>query len=395
MATDVNAAFAATKFAQMDNATKRLDWLESMVREGKAKDNGNGTVTITSGWDEGETFRLQQRDGLVQDVIASHGLDTKANGEIALYLNTEPAWHALVDPIPGGLKTAAGVLKAAGLDWEVGVEQATFHGKPVPGKFVTYRKDTADPLGIVGKIYTPFQNSQSYAFLDELLEFGMVAETAGSWRGGSRTFISARIPEDLILDPEGIADPIRQYLMISNSHDGTTPVRAVVTPWRPVCRNTERFALRDATTKWSVRHTKNAAAKVEEAKKALKLTHEYYTEWAAEETKLIQTPFNTVDALIKEIWGELDTDATKRARTADANRRSQIHELFRAEANRSGRNAYAAERAITEYVDHFIQLRPRNDLKGEPLKALGQALLEETQDAVKTKTHDKLMLLVK
>jgi len=393
--TDVNAAFAQAKFAQMDSATKRVDWLEGMVKDGKAKDNGNGTVTVTEGWDRGETFRLQNRDGLLQDVLASHGLDTKANGETALYLKDEPAWHGLGQVIPDGLHTASAVLKAAGLDWTVGVEQDTFYGKPIPGKFVTFRKDTMDPLGVVGNIYTPFQNDAAYGFLDELLEFGMVAETAGAWRGGSRTFISARIPEDLILDPDGIADPIRQYLMISNSHDGTTPVRAVVTPWRPVCRNTERFALRDAKTKWSVRHTKNAATKLEEAKRALKLTHEYYTEWAAEETKLIQTPFSAVDALIREVWGEPDADATKRAKTADANRRNQVQDLFRKEANRSGENAYAAERAVTEYVDHFIQLRPRNDLKGNPLAALGQAILEESQDEIKTKAHDKLMLLVK
>jgi phage/plasmid-like protein (TIGR03299 family) len=397
MTTDVNAKFAETKFAQMNSATKRVDWLQGMVKDGKAKDNGNGTVTVTEGWDRGETFRLQNRDGLLQDVIASHGLDTKANGETALYLKDEPAWHSLGQVIPGGLHTAADVLKAAGLDWEVGVEAAKFMDKIIPGKFVTYRKDTMDPLGVVGNIYTPFQNLQSYSFLDELLEFGMVAETAGSWRGGTRTFISARIPEDLILDPDGIADPIRQYLMISNSHDGTTPVRAVVTPWRPVCRNTERFALRDAKTKWSVRHTKNAAAKVEEAKRALKLTHEFYTEWVEEETKLLHTEFapNYVDALINQVWGEPDKDATKRAKTADAERRNQIHNLFSQESNRSGQNAYSAERAVTEYVDHFVKLRPRNDLKGNILAALGQAILEESQDDVKTKAHDKLMLLVK
>jgi phage/plasmid-like protein (TIGR03299 family) len=388
-AVDVNAQFASEKLRQMKSAEERKNWLDAEVAAGNARRNKNGSVTMLKGWDRGETFSASGM-GLT-------GLDEKENGETALYLKDTPAWHSLGQVIPGGLKTAAEVLNAAGLLYTVAKVQDEFEGQPIPGKHVIYREDTRQPLGVVGDIYTPFQNLQSYEMLDELLEFGMIAETAGSFRGGSRTFISARIPEDLVLDPGGLNDPIRQYLMIRNSHDGSTPVTAVVTPWRPVCQNTERFAIRDAKTKWTVRHTKNMAGKIQEAKRALGLTQEYYKEWAREETELIQTPFkaNLIDKLIDEVWGELDKDPSKRAKTMRDTQRSTLQELWRREVQRSGETAYTMERAATEYVDHFVQLRPRNDLKGKPLEALGQAILEESQDEVKNKVHEKLMNLAR
>lgn len=391
---DVNERFATTRMAQLKSAKERENWLENEIAEGRAESLPGGRVRITQGWDRGEVFT---RSG-----IPMTGLDLKANGEAALYLKDEPAWHALGQVVPGGLTTAASVLEAAGLNYRVGIRPTAFLTPDgdwiaVPDSFTTYREDTNQPLGVVGKIYRPVQNAESYEILDELLNHGMVAESAGSFRQGRKTFVSARIPEDLVVDPDGVGDVIRQYLMISNSHDGSSPVRAVVTPWRPVCKNTERFALRDAVTSFTIRHTKNAMTKVKEAQKALKLTHEYYQEWKEEEEALIRTPFtdNAVDALIREIWGELDKDATDRAKRIHETRRAQLHDIYRMEAGRVGENAYAAERSVTALADHFANLRPRNDLKGRPMAALGQAILEETQDDIKTTAHAKLLLLRK
>lgn len=391
---DVNAKFAETRLSQLKSAEARQNWLDTEVSAGRAQRLPGGRVKITQGWDAGEVFTEAGQP--------MTGLDTKANGETALYLKDEPAWHALGQVVPGGLTTASAVLEASGLNYTVGIRPTPFmlpdgDWVAVPDSFTTYREDTNQPMGVVGKGYRPVQNLESYSILDELLNHGMVAESAGSFRQGRKTFVSARIPDDLVVDPDGVGDIIRQYLMISNSHDGSSAVTAVVTPWRPVCKNTERFAVRDSVTKFTIRHTKNAMSKVEEARKALRLTHEYYAEWAAEEETLIQTPFsaNQVDALINQVWGELDKDATDRAKRNHETRRSQLHVLYSLESERVGQNAYAAERAVTAQVDHFTNLRPRNDLKGRPMAALGQAILEESQDDVKTTAHSKLMLLAR
>lgn len=411
-----NARFAAEKINQMTAPADRLASLMSEVESGKmsiTSDNADRiTFRMLEGWDRNETIYFDKK---TLNVKALHGLDENENGDVSLYLNgtNGPAWHGLGTVIPGGLSDAQSVLKAARLDWEV-EKRAMMYGhtvtdtdgethsilREVPNSFVTVRKDTGAALGTVGKIYTPVQNLDAYEMLTDLIGLGMVCESAGSMGGGSRVFVTAEIPEPLVIDPEGIADPIRQFLAIMNSHDGKTPLMAIVTPWRVLCGNTHRFAINGSSkkngTKFTIRHTKNAKNKIEEARRVLGLTVQYYEEFAAEETALAQFEGFThtdLDELIKEVW-EVKEDS-KRAVTLATNRTDKIHELFNAEASRIGRTAFAAENAVTAYVDHFAELRPRGDLRGNRLAALGQAILSETFDEPKRTAHEKLMLKVR
>jgi phage/plasmid-like protein (TIGR03299 family) len=390
--TDVNEAFAAERIRQIANDADRLAFLEKEVAEGRAQKLPGGRFKITTGFDSSEVFSATG--------MAEHGLDLTQNGDVALYSRV-PAWFGLGQIVPEGLHTCAEVLKASGLDYIVRKRADLFHKSDgdlvqVPGRWITYREDTEAPLGSVGDQYTLLQNSQNYGFLDELLDYGMVAETAGSFRDGRKTFISARAPKDLVIDPDGADDHTTLYVVITNSHDGSTPVTVMVTPWRPVCKNTERFALRDAKYKVTFRHTKNLVNKVTEAKIALNLTTDYADTWVKEETALFQTTFgdNDVDKLINAVWGELADDAGPKATTDHEVRRGRVHALWNEEKARVGANAFAAERAVTGFADHFAALKPRNDLKGKPLLALGQALLEEDMEPKKNAAHAKLMTLV-
>jgi phage/plasmid-like protein (TIGR03299 family) len=412
---DVNEEFRATRILQIERAEDRHKALEEGVAKGELRKNTNGTYTVLSGMDAGEVL-----DGLG---MPRHGLDLTETGNAKLYLKDTPAWHALGTVIKGGLSSADAVLRCAGLNWTTELrkvrylpeliaspiegaeaqEIGTFHTSEVdagiftvPDQYVTVRSDTLQAMGVVGKRYTPFHNADAYAFLDEL--FGdrlMICETAGSMNDGADVFISAELPDDLIIDPSGFADHIKQYVVIKNNHNGRSPIVAMTTPWRPVCANTERFAIRDAVSKWIVRHTKNAKTRMLEAQRTLGLTTQYYQKWAEEENALLGVPFSGqyIDALIREVWGELDSDATARARTAHNDRRDKVFELFAVESNRVGHNAYAAERAVTGYVDHH-RVR-RNGGKYTPLEALGIAIMEDTGTEDKTRAHKKLMELVK
>ena len=80
----------------------------------------------------------------------------------------------------------------------------------------------------------------------------------------------AKLPTEQILD-----DEVEPYLCFTNSHDGSGSVRAIVTPIRVVCNNTLNFALNNAKRAWSVRHTGNINAKIQEAQEALNLTKNY------------------------------------------------------------------------------------------------------------------------
>jgi phage/plasmid-like protein (TIGR03299 family) len=181
-----------------------------------------------------------------------------------------------------------------------------------------------------------------------------------------------------------------------NSHDGRSPYQVVVTPWRPVCGNTERLAVNDALSRWTVRHTRSATDRIQEARRTLGLSIKYYDRWADEETALARTnlAIDEFNELIDKLW-PLDDAATARSTRTREGRRDRLHSLFVAEAERTGRTAYAGERAVTDYVDHYAPIRPSaaSGLKGNKSAARGLRLLEGTDDDLKTTAHRRLMLL--
>jgi phage/plasmid-like protein (TIGR03299 family) len=423
---DVNAEFGASKAQQIAAAANPNTFLENMIADKKVDYLGANRYRVTEGWDIGEVFTyVPVKEGEVNEnvarVIGEHGLDIKADGKAAFYSKGRPAWWDLdgTNVIKGGYSSVKNILDMTGLNWDTVVtpQEGT---NPVTGKrdvymedyvsdtktgeisqrpvgYHTRRGDTGEILGAVGKIYTPIHNRIAFGFLEEL--FGdelMVCETAGSFRNGSKVFFTAELPSELIVDPSGFSDHIRQFLAVVNTHNGSGLFQAVATPWRFECENTERIGLANAVTKWAVRHTKNAMTNVELAKRTLGLTTQYYTEWMKEETALVAVPFsaNQIDALCDQVWGERDADAGKAATTIENKRRDQVQALFNMEADRCGGNAYAAERAVTGYLDHYAALRPRGVLRGNRLAASAVSIMEGTADDIKTRTHAKLMMLV-
>jgi phage/plasmid-like protein (TIGR03299 family) len=423
---DVNAEFAASKMQQIQAANDPNAFLEDMIATGKVNAIGANRYRVTEGWDIGEVFTYvpitdDVKASNTARIVGEHGLDIKADGKAAFYSKDHPAWWDLdgTNVIKGGYSSVKNVLDMTGLNWDtvvtpqegtnpvtkqrdVYMEDYVVDAKTGeigqrPVGYHTRRGDTGEILGAVGKIYTPIHNRIAFGFLEEL--FGdelMVCETAGSFRNGSKVFFTAELPSELIVDPSGFADHIRQFLAVVNTHDGSGLFQAAATPWRFECKNTERIGLAKAVTKWAVRHTKNAMTNVELAKRTLGLTTQYYAEWMKEETELIAVPFsaNQIDALCDQVWGERDADAGKAKTTIENKRRDQVQALFNMEADRCGPNGYAAERAVTGYLDHYAALRPRGVLRGNRLAASAISIMEGTADDIKTRTHAKLMMLV-
>lgn len=366
--TDVNEQFAAQRRAQMDSAGARR--------------NDSGQWIGTAGWDANE-------------VIGRDGLDT-TTGQAALY-TTVPAWHGLGEVVPEGTTDIDTVLELGRIGWNVELVPSTYtwHGetRKHPDRFATVRDDTGDALGSVGKIYQQIQNRESFEFLQDLVEeYGVTWESAGALRGGRRTFVSMRLPESVTVDAGGVSDEIIPFVVAMNSHDGSTPFQVVVTPWRPVCSNTERLAVKDAHTRWTVRHTRTYNQRMTEARRTLGLSLAYYEQFAAEQTQLAQTEIALAEfeSLIADVW-PTEPQPSKRAATMDANRRHALDSLFSVESKRVGRTAYAAERAVTDYLDHFAPVRPGATMTEEIARAT--RLMEGTDDDKKTHAHKRLMLL--
>lgn len=133
----------------------------------------------------------------------------------------------------------------------------------VPKYMATMRLDTHKMLGIVTENYGIVQNEDAFKFIDTLVtgkmanaEHTPVIETAGVLGEGERVFITAKFPEQIILDNKR-NDRVEMYIVFTTSHDGSGAVNCLVTPIRVVCNNTLNFAMRNNSGKLSLRHSRN------------------------------------------------------------------------------------------------------------------------------------------
>lgn len=183
-------------------------------------------------------------------------------------------WHGLGTVVEGVL-TAEEALKAAGLDWIV-ERQPLYFGEDkeiFSGRHANVRIMDNKALGIVGPNYKIFQNTEAFEFFDTLVDSGEAKYTsAGALFDGKRVFMTAQVGEDILIAGE---DLHRQYLLITNSHDGSQAFTAALTTIRAVCDNTVTMALNGAKHKWTLRHQSSLSGKVAEAREALQMTFKY------------------------------------------------------------------------------------------------------------------------
>lgn len=182
-------------------------------------------------------------------------------------------------------KTAAEVMSAAGLDWQVAkcelVAKMPVHGdRPedngfifgsnnyveCPNAFATYRTDYNIPLGIVKERYTPVQNVEAFTFFDNAIgKDKAIWQTAGFFGMGERIFVSAKLPKNILVQ----GDPVENYLVFTTSHDGSSGVKILFTPIRVICENTLNAAIATSSNYVSFRHTKSVHGNLDIASEIL------------------------------------------------------------------------------------------------------------------------------
>ncbi|GAA2746255.1 DUF932 domain-containing protein [Kitasatospora cinereorecta] len=306
------------------------------------------------------------RDSAVITGRADLGAIDNTTGEAAFYSHRQPAWHGL-GTVTEEAKTSEEVLHLAKLDWQVEKRPLlSMHkgkiGKKIPNRFGTFRDDTGDWLGgLVGNTWTPIQNREAFAFVDELVGGGHVTyETAGALDGGRVVFMSTMSPS-ITIDPDGAADRIDLYTLFANSHDGRSAAVAVETPIRAVCTNTLDLAVEEAQRTWKIRHTSDALSQLEEARRALGFTERYAAAFEAEATQLFQTAMTNqeFDKLIAQLWTPPAEGARKNLIAAHEERRDRLHHLF-AEADTQDNirgTRWAALQAVIEFDDYFRNVK--------------------------------------
>ena len=196
-----------------------------------------------------------------------------ANVETMFYVREKP-WHGLgteVQEAPASIDA----LIYAGLDWRVEQRDVyTGDGALIPGYKANIRNADNAVLGIVSDRYKVVQNEDAFQFTDDLLGEGVTYETAGALQGGKKVWMLAKMPHRYII----AGDEIAPYLVVMNSHDGSSGIKVAMTPIRVVCQNTLNLALNSAKRIWTTKHTENVMSRVHEARETLMLAETYMGE---------------------------------------------------------------------------------------------------------------------
>lgn len=146
----------------------------------------------------------------------------------------------------------------------------------LPEAYATYRTDKNIPLGLVKSKYEVVQNMDAFAFFDEAIGPDKCEwQYAGAMGQGHKIFVTAKIKLTTEISLNGgIKDPIENYLVFTNSHDGTSSLTIMFTPVRVFCTNCLNSALDKADSYIRIRHTESAKNKLHQGAEVLRIACE-------------------------------------------------------------------------------------------------------------------------
>jgi len=210
----------------------------------------------------------------------------------------------------------------------------------VPGKVAQVRDDNDSIIGITGKDYTIFQNSDLKDIVSPLVEEGLLEiNNIGYLKGGSKVFIQAQMTEEY----RAAGDAHRGSITLLNAHDGTAALAAGVTATRVICTNTFTTAMSEMGTRF--RHNSaihdnaaNITAIVEFVNENMRI----YSE-AADKLALTTATDEMVDSVIEAAYNK----PIESVRAAN-----KIKQFYRYGIQTEGKSLWDAFNAVTQYTNH-------------------------------------------
>ena len=280
----------------------------------------------------------------------------------------EPAWHGLGTVFQEEVSTEK-MLELANLDgWNVRLEDVVIPDTLSSDKSYQYvvrdnpfTANQVDVLGVVGERYVPLQNEELFTFGDAILDGGGRWETAGSLKGGRVVFGSLALERETVLDPNGVADVVKTYLLVNTSHDGSVAIQASVTPVRVVCANTLAVALGRTSKKggvkqsFKIRHTQSAEGKVQQAREALAVANAYMDEFSKMAQAMIEKEITAQQFNDIVLAAYPKPDETKKGALSKwTTKIDTINDIYTGEFNGMiAGNAWGAWNALTERIDWY------------------------------------------
>ncbi len=280
-----------------------------------------------------------------------------ANVESMFYVRETP-WHGLGTMVAEA-PASKDALIYAGLNWQVVQKNVyTEDGDKVFGYKANIRNTDDAVLGIVSDRYKVVQNEEAFQFTDDLLGEGVTYETAGVLQGGKKVWMLAKMPHRYIIG----GDEISPYMVVMNSHDGSSGIKVAMTPIRVVCQNTLNLALSNAKRIWTTKHTENVMNRVHEARETLQLAELYMGKLGKEIDTLSQIKLSDKKVLefMQEFFPIIDT-----ADISEAQRKNNLRLLEdlkcrywdAPDLEHIGKNGYRFINAVSDFATHADPIR--------------------------------------
>ena len=234
----------------------------------------------------------------------------------------------------------------------------TMSGNEIPDHCGILRNDTKQVLGVMGKDYSPFSPVQGLAIADTLREkFNLKYSKLIGVDGGRRIMVELKGGFRQIGK-----DQIQEQLHILDSWDGSTKFLIRYGFYRLVCKN--GLTIGKIENQISIRHTKNAEARLGEALRIWAKAEIVFPALAAKMEALTQKILDTamVDKFLNDLSGMEEKESTRKK-----NQKQDIVHLFQYGKGNEGKTAWDLYNAATEYYDH-------EQNRSDPEKQLASAL---------------------
>lgn len=126
---------------------------------------------------------------------------------------------------------------------------------------------------------------------------------------GRKAFLSYELPRNINIG--GLdSEAIKIYGFAHTAYDGSWKFGTVMSAVRVLCENTATMAFSNAIAKWSTKHTKNAANRIDEARKTLKLAYNFADTFEAEMNELLEQEFTKgqFEGMVKDLFPKTDAN---------------------------------------------------------------------------------------
>lgn len=246
------------------------------------------------------------------------------------------------------------MLKAAGLDWEVGKQpiytMVEDEPQEIKGKHALTRLSDNQVLDIVGNHYKPIQNRTAFKFFKDYVEAGdSKIETIGSFQDGRITWALSNLGIEFTLKG---GDTVKGYLLLMSPHKQGKSFVVKLTSVRVRCNNTLTMALKENTPEFRMAHRREFDEfAITSAKEVLDSARDTFNDFraVAEQLKKIKLERDEVIELLAPVYQPKAKELTDETLSP---RMNQLLDIYQNAPGADPGTGWGVLNAVTYYSDH-------------------------------------------